>query len=475
MVAAADRGVELPGYLAEWVLRQRWYASKGHIPILHSIGHWSLPSEESGVHIRTHLVLDTGSPNIALYQVPLTERSSALPHGEKALIASVTDTAGSARFVYDAPHDPAYASALLRMILLQSSSDEDESVDASARGETLFEATSAQAEAHVIGSRVLSGEQSNTSIIFEMQGENREPARPLICKVFRALHHGDNPDVSVQSALARAGSLFVPEPIGDIVGEWDDPGQPGGRAQGHLAFAQEFLPGVEDAWRVALQALEAGEDFTRQARELGEVTADVHADLARAMPTREASPEVVASIVQGMRERYRLAAREVPALADHGEAVEAIFTRAQAASWPRLQRIHADYHLGQVLSVPDRGWVLLDFEGEPLRPMHERDQPDVTMRDVAGMLRSFSYVAGTVTVGHPGQDAAPAENWAAECRQAFLNGYADRSRQKMEDQSTLLDAFELDKAIYEAIYETRNRPGWLSIPLTAIRRLVARP
>jgi len=470
-VDAASRGTALPEYLNEWVSKQRWYASKGRVPVLRSIGHWVLPAPEAGMSIRTYFVLDGLGSDAVLYQLPLTERSTPLPNGEQAFIVSTNRADGSAVFVYDAPHDPAYAQALLRFVLGNHSSPTGEDVTAHARGESLAEGEPARAT--VASSRVLSGEQSNTSIIFDVVDDDLHATRPIICKVFRVVHHGENPDVSVQSALARAGSRFVPEPIGCVVGEWEDPGQPGERATGHLAFAQEFLPGVEDAWRAALLAAEAGQDFREQARTLGEATAEVHVDLAEAMPTREATPEVIAAVVEGMRGRYRMAVAEVPALAGYESAIEFVFGRAQRSPWPRLQRIHGDYHLGQVLDVPGRGWVLLDFEGEPLRPLHERGQPDIPLRDVAGMLRSFSYVAGSVAIEHPEQDASTLTRWASACRDAFLDGYAARSGQDLSGRSALLDAFELDKALYETVYESRNRPAWLPIPLAAVLRLVA--
>jgi predicted trehalose synthase len=187
-----------------------------------------------------------------------------------------------------------------------------------------------------------------------------------------------------------------------------------------------------------------------------------------------------------MRRRCSQTLREVPVLAKHQGAIEAVFTRAESAVWPRLQRIHGDFHLGQVLDVQGRGWVLLDFEGEPLRTLRERTRPDVPLRDVAGMLRSFSYVAGAMTAttaAPPGSAGDPSitsttdpvptiSEWATACRVAFLGGYAQRSGLKLAEQSALLDAFELDKALYEAVYESRNRPAWLPIPLAAVERLV---
>lgn len=289
--------------------------------------------------------------------------------------------------------------------------------------------------------------------------------------MFRALHHGDNPDVTVQSALNAAGSALVPPVIGNVTGEWDDRGEPSGRAFGHLAFAQEFLPDVQDAWRVALEAVAADSDFTGPARALGRATAEVHATLADVMPTEDTTPEVVERMIATMRRRLRIASAEVPVVAQDAEAIDAVFRAAESAPWPRLQRIHGDYHLGQVLSVPDRGWVLLDFEGEPLRPMHERRLPDVALRDVAGMLRSFDYAAGAHEQAAPGASRA---DWAAASRTAFLEGYTERAGDAVTAHRAVLDAFELDKAIYEAIYEARNRPEWLSIPVAAVQRLAGR-
>ncbi|MBC7442781.1 MAG: phosphotransferase [Ramlibacter sp.] len=455
------RGIALPDSLDRWVATQRWFAGEGRVPALVSIAGWTLPTDEVGVRIRTELVVDTAALRPTLYQVPLTERSAPLPGGGQALIGMLGDS-----FVYDAPFDPAYCRALLRFILEEGSSP-------AARGELLFGGEPATRPPTMAASRVLNGEQSNTSIIYDCVGDDDEPVRPIICKVYRAVHDGENPDISLQSALARAGSRSVPEPVGCVIGRWADPAAPGMVLTGHLAFAQEFLPGVEDAWRSALREAAAGVDFTRQARELGEATAAVHADLAAAMPTRDATPEVISAELDSMRERFLSATAEVPALAGYRTAIEAVLEGARQARWPRLQRIHGDYHLGQVLEVPGRGWVLVDFEGEPLRPLSDRTQPDVPLKDVAGMLRSFSYVAGTAGQSHHGRGAAQAEAWASACRQAFLDGYAARSGCDLHEQEALLNAFELDKALYEAVYETRNRPSWLPIPLAAIRALAA--
>ncbi|MGY4856509.1 maltokinase N-terminal cap-like domain-containing protein [Cryobacterium sp. AP23] len=477
--ASADTGVDLPATLDRWVAAQRWFAGKGHSPVLQSIGQFSLPSTDPTVRIACHLVLDTASRYSTLYQVPVTERRAplaAMPStagsDPGALIARTTGSDGLPRYLYDAAHDPAYAAALLDFILSRGTVLADDPTNMAASGEAV-PGTPRPAGVSVASSRVLSGEQSNTSIIIDLVGAGDRAHRPVICKVFRVVAAGQNPDVSVQSGLARVGSRFVPEPVGAVWGEWPSP-LGSTRVGGHLAFAQEFLPGVDDAWRVALGAAAAGEDFGPRARALGVATAAVHRDLARAFPTGDSTAEIVDQLCSGMLDRYRLAAREVPELAEHEAAIEAVFARAQKATWPRLQRIHGDYHLGQVLDVPGRGWVLIDFEGEPLRPLAERSLPDIPLRDVAGMLRSFSYVGATIAQSDP--DARPAAiDWTMNARAAFLQGYHDDARTTLAGQEPLLAAFELDKAIYESVYETRNRPSWLQIPLRAVRRLAEAP
>uniref|UniRef100_UPI003221D4BE phosphotransferase n=1 Tax=Microbacterium sp. TaxID=51671 RepID=UPI003221D4BE len=169
--------------------------------------------------------------------------------------------------------------------------------------------------------------------------------------------------------------------------------------------------------------------------------------------------------------RLAAAVAEVPQLAERAPAIEAVYARAADDAWPALQRVHGDYHLGQVILVPGRGWVLLDFEGEPLRPMSERLEPDLAVRDVAGMMRSFDYVAGSLQLDDPHRAATGPLAWARASRDAFLAGYEEAAG--IPVSGALLDALELDKAVYEALYEARNRPTWLPIPLGAIARLTA--
>jgi maltokinase len=163
-----------------------------------------------------------------------------------------------------------------------------------------------------------------------------------------------------------------------------------------------------------------------------------------------------------MHERLELAISAAPSLRPYAsglrKAFEALGTEAMA-----VQRVHGDFHLGQTLHTPT-GWKIIDFEGEPAKSLAERQAPDSVWRDIAGMLRSFDYAAASV----PGPDSA---TWAAACRQAFLEGYA-RGPLESADVTTLR-AYEADKAIYEVIYEVRNRPDWVEIPLAAVAALAA--
>ncbi|MET0163010.1 MAG: hypothetical protein ABW204_10175 [Microbacteriaceae bacterium] len=430
--------------LAAWLPEQRWYATKGRTPRLRILASIALPASDPDAEVTVQLLIDEAHESPVLYQVPLVAR----PGKGAAAIGEV-----DGRWLHDGPHDPAYVEALLAVM---------GGAQTVAGGGLSLEGRRLTEPGRVLRSRVLSGEQSNTSVVVEVEGG---PVPTLITKVFRVLHHGENPDVTTQSALTAAGSQRVPASFCSLSGTWPDVGRDSGTATGHLAFTQQFLPGLQDAWAVAVDAAGRGEDFTEQARELGAAVAEVHRTLATALPTVEPTASETAELLVSLRRRLDIAVREVPELAAAAPRIAALYDGLEGARWPRLQRIHGDLHLGQSVRSPGLGWVLLDFEGEPLRPMPERSRPDLALRDIAGMLRSFDYVAGSLAHQDPPVDAAA---WAVAAREAFLDGYgAD-----LDGEAALLDAFEVDKAVYEAIYEVRNRPDWLGIPLAAIDRLV---
>ncbi|MGN6502975.1 MAG: phosphotransferase, partial [Pseudolysinimonas sp.] len=290
-------------------------------------------------------------------------------------------------------------------------------------------------------------------------------------KVFRVVQHGRNPDAEIQGALSSTGASYVPRFVGALDASWRDAGETFG--EGHLAIAQEFLRGAEDAWLTARRAVDAGAGFSHEAFQLGRATAALHATLAERLPTEPPTPDTIAAITAMWTARLEAAIRDVPSLIEHKDDIQTAYATAATSDWPRLQRIHGDLHLGQILHATTQGgsgevadrWVFIDFEGEPLRTIEERTRPEPPLRDLAGMLRSFDYAAASST--HP-----EAGSWARRAGDAYLAGYEDAGG--VIGDHALLTAFELDKAVYEASYEARNRPSWLPIPVHAIERLTSR-
>ncbi|WP_083450292.1 1,4-alpha-glucan branching protein GlgB [Luteipulveratus mongoliensis] len=463
--------------LTGWMGQQRWFMGQGRQPRLRRLSAYRFDDPAGEVGIETLIVVDEGGAFPVVYQVPVTYRAEPLAGAEGALVGTAEHSVLGTRYVYDACHDPVYAGELLRTIVSADGEAQrsDGVVSATVRGSGIIgrpEPRHGQDDpvtVELISSRVLTGEQTNTSIISDVELDGT-PQR-LICKLFRVLHEGNNPDVEVQTVLSAAGCERIPVMLGSLSGSWSDEEKSGVRRTGDLAFAQEFLPGVQDAWREALDAATAGRDFGTQAAALGRATAEVHAVMAEHLPTVPSDPERVAAISAGMRVRFAQAAAVRPALAARRVQVDTAIAALSDVNWPALQRVHGDYHLGQVLDVPARGWMLLDFEGEPLRPLSERTQPDCVLRDVAGMLRSFDYAAGSVAQDG-GEDRT---SWAVSARAAFLQGYQQASSLDLDELQPLLDAYEVDKALYELVYETRHRPAWVAIPAAAVDRLIPPP
>lgn len=237
--------------LTSWLPRQRWYAAKGRTPVLRKLGGFRLDDPAGRVGIEVMVVADDSGPQPVVYQVPLTYRGAPLAGSEHALVGTTEHGVLGTRWVYDAPHDEVFVARLLALIQGQAepqAQSQSDTPDPTVTGHAVDSAVVTLAS-----SAVLRGEQSNTSVVCQVVDAAGEPAEPVIAKVFRSLHPGENPDVVVQSALTEAGSTQVPHTVGSVAGEWADPTS-GERVRGHLVFAQRFLPGVEDAWRVAVRA-----------------------------------------------------------------------------------------------------------------------------------------------------------------------------------------------------------------------------
>jgi maltokinase len=316
--------------------------------------------------------------------------------------------------------------------------------------------------------RRLHVEQSNTSVVL---GER------LILKLYRLLEPGDHPDVEVSAFLTDAGFADTPALAGSL--EYVDAN--GRRCA--AAMLQAFVPSRGDAWAAMLDALAIDpERATTMAAEVGHLTRRLHAALASRpehpeFPARSASPEEAAawraSAEQQLAEAVTAVSGEAHArLVALAPRISARFadTFGAASGEASITRVHGDYHLGQLLARLGGGFAVIDFEGEPARPIEERRRPGPPLRDVAGMLRSLDYAARTAEAGRHAE-GFDAGGWLGQAREAFLAAYGGIGA---EDRA-LLDAFELEKACYEVRYEANNRPGWLWLPLAAVERLAARP
>ncbi|MHA6627627.1 maltokinase N-terminal cap-like domain-containing protein [Pseudonocardia sichuanensis] len=454
---------ELPALLPEWLPTQRWFAAKGR-PV-RSVAVASATPLRTDAEPLLDLVLlaveFADDSSVQHYQLLVARREHLRGELDHCVIGQVGD-----HLAYDGLWDPAVTEWLLEAIRSGLTA-----------GAVRFVPEPDAALADSGPGRVLGVEQSNTSVSW---GERS------ILKLFRRVLPGVNPDLELHRALRSVGSNEVAALQGAIEGALD--GEPV-----TLGMLQDFAANSADGWAMAqasvrdllaegdLRADEVGGDFAAEASRLGETIGVVHAELREALGTAEADPRALAT---AWRERLATAAAEVPVLAGHADRIRAVYDAVAALPGTvPVQRVHGDLHLGQALRTP-HGWLVIDFEGEPSAPLAERVRPDSALRDVAGMLRSFDYAAfhqlsqwepvrDWTDSDHDSQLAWRAREWAERNRSAFCDGYTIRAGKDPRDQAALLRGFELDKAVYEVVYETHSRPAWAAIPLASIERLTA--
>jgi maltokinase len=460
--------------LALWLGSQRWFAGKGQGPRdLAIVADTELVSGDP--ELRHLIVAVSHGTAVDYYQVLIGLRRRLPARLKHARIGpSGGGSAGGGRVVYDALHDSDLTKPLLAGI---AAGTEIGSLRMRAIPGARFETGR--------DSLVLGSEQSNTSLIY---GEES------ILKVFRRLSPGPNPDLEVTTALARLGSPQVAEPLG-----WIETRLEG--APTSLAILSRYLRLATDGWTLAatsvrdlyaavgdagdrdqnertadgkpaakVRAGDAGGDFAGESRRLGIATAQVHADLAAAFGTDELGTDAIGEVTERMYRKLDLAVAAVPELAKHVDMISDAYSELAKLAGPfPVQRVHGDYHLGQVLRT-ETGWVVLDFEGEPATPLAQRRARSSPLRDVAGMLRSFDYAARHQLIGHAGQAALSdaARDWVRRNASAFCVGYAEAGGLDPVANQVLLRALQLDKAVYEVLYEARHRPSWLPIPLDSL-------
>jgi maltokinase len=472
----SEIGPEARAAVQAYVETARWFGGKGR--------------DIDGIDVRRAAVLGDGAdgtPRVGIelvtltyadgavetYQVPLayyTEEEERLEH---ARVGAWDDDEHGPVVAYDALHDRNATDLWLQAFAA-----------ASRLGDLTFHRLPGHELDTEVHSTLFSGEQSNSSVAF---GEDS------LMKVFRKVTPGLNPDIVIHRALTEHGSEHVASLYGWVelapATSEDQPMQ--------LAMLQQFLRTASDGWDLALASVrdlfaeadlhadEVGGDFAGESERLGLATAQVHDVLAEQFPTEAWDAGDLVALSESMLGRLEAALPVVPGLEEYADRLRTIFRSvtdlAGSGQSATAQRVHGDFHLGQTLRT-SLGWKIVDFEGEPAKPLAERVRPDLVWRDIAGMLRSFDYAAHAVVpdfaTGNESdrQIAFRAGEWSARNQAAFLRGYVDNSGRTTSgelsaEQDLLLRAYAADKAVYETVYEARNRPGWLSIPLNAIARI----
>jgi maltokinase len=450
---------ELQPLVASWLPEQRWFAGKGRRM---TISLRSLVDATEGVAELSLWIADVhyeDDGSSQAYQLPLVIRDQPVGVLEHVQVGTI-ERAGRMRWVYDALHDKDVTQWWLAGMRDELTTD------------TLRFQCGPDPELLPLDkqSLVLTGEQSNTSLVY---GDD------AILKVFRRLESGLNPDIEIHQALTELGARHIARLLGSLSARLDG-------TEVSLAMLQEFMTTATNGWELAkisvrdlmaeadLHAEEAGGDFAAEAERLGVATAEVHMDLGNAFGSDVLAADQLQSRAADMNARLDAALVIVPQLREVEVQLRGIFAAvAEDAKPVATQRIHGDLHLGQVLRTARR-WVFLDFEGEPVASLAQRRAFDSPLRDIAGMLRSFDYAAShqIIDLGADQQRQYRAGEWSERNRNAFCNGYAQGAGWHPDDHDTLLRAFQADKAVYEAVYEARNRPSWLRIPLMSLSRLV---
>ncbi len=458
----ADLSLIEPDVLGAWLVEQRWFASKAReVSAIKVLEAAPLGGDEEPEMALALVEVRFQAGTHELYQLPLGFR-----HVDEGWTDGVVLEAGD-RTMYDAMVDPACAQRIMGALREGADVVHDE---AHWRFRTV-EGVPVPSREELQPVRPIGVEQSNSSTVF---------ADRLIMKVYRRIEPGPNPELELLRFLTEHGF----DNVARLSGWYEHTGR---LVDATLGLVQEFLPGVRDGWDLALDGFgeDGGERFLEELGRLGAVTAAMHTALGSdgddpTFAAEEPSAEAIALLLATVDEDIEAVFRDMPdtdavgPIANRGQEVrEHLRGLAHAGAGGRVIRTHGDYHLGQTL-LTGRGWVILDFEGEPARTLPERRQKRSPLRDVAGMLRSFAYAASASELQRG--VAAPAD-WEQRARDAFLAAYFAAVDSRLLPHGTdnarrMLTIFELEKAVYELRYELNNRPDWVRIPVAGIARLL---
>jgi trehalose synthase-fused probable maltokinase len=459
--------------LARWLETRRWYGGKGSKPTRLEIS-WIVPVPESaGAIVGLKVETDAGTSE---YQVPLTVERDARSDDALAVIHAGDDHAALV---------DGFRSAALRSWLLEAIVDGVviDAGDVVWRGEAAPSAATVRSDA--ASGTVVTGEQSNTSVLY---------GKSAILKLFRRLEPGMHPDIEISRVLAGRST---PEFLGAC---WIE----ANGKQLAAGILQRQVPGARDAWSFALENARQGlqkddaHAFHDEAAKIGGTVRRLHdalatehsegfevrdaglADVERWSRSASSSADNALAMLSRAIDTNVVAAGQIPSreeLSAMSGSVSRILSQLTAAVGDdagKLLRHHGDLHLGQIIHSSGGDYAIIDFEGEPTRPLEDRRMPNSPLRDVAGMLRSFSYAAATLERG--GIDGASSWQWEGAAQSAFMEGYLSGGEPSFlpgseASMSALLELFVLEKAFYELAYELANRPEWVGIPLKAVREI----
>lgn len=526
--AVAKLAAILPAYVAQ----RRWFRAKTRsIEKVDVEDVLAVPEAESYILvIRLHYT-DGESDNYVLTLAP--SKSETAARSQDAPLAKYRTETGTEGELHEALSRPELRAALLSAVASSS-------VFAGRHGDLVAIQTSAfrsrtkgkdnEKDLHKIDSFVSRAEQSNTSIIY---GDR------FILKLFRKIEPGINPDLEIGEFLTERHFVNTPAVLGKLEYRSKD-----GSAVYSAGILQDFVRNEGDAWKYTLDLLSGYFDralvqgdkapelptdhplelidhalppdakplfggYLHSAFVLGQRTAEMHATLADENGGADFAPEPFTSedgkklyeemigqadITFGLLRRKQAALTEVAAdnakqvlRMEHRVTESFSVLRDQPIDAMRI-RFHGDYHLGQVLYTGS-DFMIIDFEGEPARPLIERRAKTLAMRDVAGMIRSFQYAAYAALFGQvSGVPTKPemtnaveswARFWTAWISATYLKGYFETAGKAQfvpgnpEERHRVFDAFLLQKALYEVAYELNNRPDWVRIPLRGILSLVS--
>jgi maltose alpha-D-glucosyltransferase/alpha-amylase len=536
--AGRAKGV-LESVLLDFLKTRRWFGGKArsiqYASIIESIAMRNGPHSPQARLVLLRIAYLEGEPETYLLTVAVASGEAAdrvITDLPQSIIAHLQSTAdGQAAVVYDALADPDF-SALLLDSVARRRRFKGYAGELVASPTQAFRALYDGAD-HPLTPAPLNAEQSNSSIIF---GDR------LILKLFRRPHAGVNPDLEIGKYLTEhAQSVHVP-PVAGFLEYRRDRSEP-------MTFGvlQAFVPNQGDALRytvddlaryfervlteasaTALSDIPLPRDplvllaaqetpalasdligaYLQSAELMGQRTAELHTALASGSPDNGLAPEALTplhqrSIYQSTRGAvstvFPLLRKQIARLPDEiasdaqrvldleGETLRRFQSVLERDITGMRTRCHGDYHLGQLLYT-GKDFVIIDFEGEPGRPLSERRLKRSPLRDVAGMLRSFHYAAYTAlhnetTIGLISPERLPlmeawATFWQTWVSVSFLKSYLGvmgehRVLPSTQDETQLLlNIFLLEKAVYELGYELNNRPGWVQIPLRGILRLL---